>query len=610
MRIDRVQRLTMSQPDHRRRWGGRALSCRALRGLGMHRSGLRGRRAQRRAWSPAFLARLIVSVALPVLGLTACDVVDGAPPPTALVTSAGLSIASSSIEGGAHAGQGAVRIEFDRSLDLRSVGARSVRISHDGGRRVRRVRVWATDRTLFVAPAPGVKFPAGSELLLRIEGGGSPRALRAEDGTALDSRYEIRFRTRRRRHADLTAPRFVGSLPEAGARDVKPGSHVQLRFDEPLSRASVRSGAGVVLRVDGVVRPAKLRLSPDLMRLVVRPRRPFPPGANVVVDVRPGLLDLAGNPAQRALVKFSVEATRLHELQENFVTTDTSDGAATTGGWSPSDAPGYLVARAGRVRWSPTEGDDWDAEFPETDSLRFQVVFPGDSAPTGAASALRLTLRGAVPGDTLTAVAVAAGPTNLLRADPTFFGNRAASDLMLVVHPDDAFDVEVEVDDDGVAVVEIPFDVPVAVRRGESLLLEVELSVPASVRLAATEDLGGLALVEHLGGALLPAVELLVTGVPPQARSTWYDSGVVNPGWREARIVGTAASEDPGYVVEFQTAAATPDGFADADRSSDWAPALTSLPALRFVRFRVEFGGLGGTGGGPRIDRVVLPYED
>jgi hypothetical protein len=240
--------------------------------------------------------------------------------------------------------------------------------------------------------------------------------------------------------------------------------------------------------------------------------------------------------------------------------------------------------------------------------LRFQVVFPGDSSPNGKASALRLILRDAVAGDFVSAAIVSAGPTSLVRTDPTFDSNVAASDLFPVVRIDQP--LEVEADDDGVAVVEIPFDVLVAVRHGRSLLLDVELHVPPGVRLAGTDDTGGLALVEDLGIALLPAVELLVSGVSPQARSGWYDSGVEHPGWRDAVVDAASPVGAPGFLVEFQTAAATPAGRPDADRSSDWSLSLINLPSLRFVRFRVEFEGLGGTGRAPRIDRIVLPFQE
>ena len=135
----------------------------------------------------------------------------------------------------------------------------------------------------------------------------------------------------------------------------------------------------------------------------------------------------------------------------------------------------------------------------------------------------------------------------------------------------------------------------------------VEFSAP--VTLAAAPDTSGAALVDG-GPRLLPAAELLVSGGAPQARSGWYDSGTQRPEWREAIVVTAGTPGAPAFVVEFQTAAGSADGGADADRASEWSATLGDLPSLRYARFRVRFAGLGLPGRSARIDRIVLPYED
>lgn len=520
----------------------------------------------------------------------------------------GLQLVTSDVSDGVHAGRGAIRLEFDRPVDAASVGPRSVRVERPGGRRVRRVQVWSSGASVFVAPPPERAFPTDVDLRLRIEGGGSPRSLRALDGTALGAATDLTFRVLQRRRSDLEGPRLLESLPAAGATDAAPGSHVQLVFDEPLARAPVRSGEGVIVRVDGLPVPARLRLSPDLTRLVVRPRQHLPPGAHVSVEVQPSLLDLSGNPAETVQVAFRTRATRLRELSEDFVTTDMLDGAGTTGGWALPEAPGFLVARAGRLQWAPLDGGTGRAALPAAERVRFQVLFPAVDAPGGIASALRVHLTGADEGDVLPSAAVDLGVTTLFRVDPTFEANRRASDLQSFASMPES--LPVEVDEDGAPYVDVTFDAPAVLLPRTALLVDVELLLPLGVRVAASQDPGALALVENLGaGVLVPAVDLLVSGGPPQARSAWWDSGVTRPGWQKAVVSGAAtAGED--YVIEFQTAAATPDGVPDLDRASEWGPELSQQPALRFVRFRITFARLAPRGSEIRIDRVVLPYQD
>ena len=522
----------------------------------------------------------------------------------------GLRIVATDVSDGVHAGHDAIRVEFDRPIDAASVGSRSVRVERPGGGRVRRVRVWSSRSLLFVAPPPDREFPAETELTLRIEGGGSPRSLRAEDGSLLRSAAGLRFRALKRRRTDLEGPRLIASLPAAGATDAAPASQLQLVFDEPLARGPVRSGDAVVVRVDGRETPSRQRLSPDLTRLVVRPKRHLPPGAVVTIEVQSALLDLSGNPAIPTMIRFRTGATRLRELTEDFVTTDMLDPAGTTGGWGAAESPGFLVPRAGRLRRSPVDGDTWSSVLPEMARVRFQATFPNAGDGGGVASALRLYLSGAVEGDVLPAALVEVGATSLLRVDPTFDANRGASALHPVMTS--AEPLVVDSDDAGLGphYVDVPFDLPHALHPGEPVLIDVDVTLPAGIRLAAAPDSSSLALVENLGvGVLLPAAELLVSGGPPQARSAWWDSGVERPGWRTAVVEGTSAL-DEDVVVEFQTAAATEDDLPDPDRASEWGLDLAELPALRFVRFRVTFARLGVRGNAPRIDRIVLPYQD
>ncbi len=561
--------------------------------------------ARSRAPGRAFALGLCLALGLTA---TACDREYFARTDFGTAPREGLRLVASDVADGVHAGRDAVRVRFDRPVDPASVGARSVRVVRPGGRRVRRLRTWVSGAELFVAAAPGRSLPANVELTLRIEGGGSPRSLRAGDGTVLSAPIVQHFRSLERRRIDLEGPRLLASYPPDGSSDVAPGGHVQLTFDEPLARAAVRGGRAVAMRIDNRPTPARLRLSPDLTRLVVRPKRRIPPGALVSIEVLPALLDLSGNPAAQARLRFWTKATRLRELSEDFVTTEMVDPHGTTGGWATPETPGFLVARAGRLRWSPVDGEHWSRALPAVARVRIQTLFPADSAPGGVVSAVRVFLEGAREGDVIPAADVDLGPTALFRVDPTFEANRGASDLAAVARVEAP--LPVETDEFGQEYVDVPFDVPLALRAGTAALLDIDLTLPVGVSIAATPDPGALALVENLGiGDLLPATELLVSGGAPQARSSWRDSGIARPGWQTAVVSGSGA---PGAdaAVEFQTAAATVDGLPDLDRASEWASDLAQLPALRFVRFRVTFTRLGALGQAPHIDRIVLPFQE
>ncbi len=560
------------------------------------------------AWTSLPRAARVAAV-LAAFVLAACEPSTEVAPlgPAAAAQSFGLA-GTNLRDGGISAG-GALRVRFTRTLDVGSVGRRSVRVLRAGQRPIRKARAWVEGSTLVVAPPAGREFPIGEVLMLRVHGLPSPRAVRSMDGEMLSERLDLPFRAVARRRADLEGPRLVASTPSDGATGATPGSHVELRFSEPLLRGAIRRGQAVSLTVDREAVAVQTRISPDLTRIVVRPRRPLPPDADVVLSVRPTLVDTAGNPARAATIAFRTEATRLHRLTEEFITTGQSDPEGTTAGWADPRHPGYLVARAGRLVWSASEHDGHPLELRPRDELLFQVLFPADAAPSGSASGMRLWFAGATPGSEVEAVAVLAGSSPLTGADPTFDANRVAADLRDVARTTEP--LVVEITDDGLGYVDVPFQSPVRLVPGLGTLVEVRVHAGSELRLAATLDVEGLALVADAGvDRLMPAAALLVTGGAPRALSTWYDAGAPRPAWRSALVRRPPVRLDPGVMIEFQTTAAGPDGRPDVALASAWEADLSRVPGLRFVRFRVRFGGLGTGGDLPRLDTVEMPYED
>ncbi len=502
-------------------------------------------------------------------------------------------------------------VRFSRDLDPRSVGARSVRVFRTSGRPVPRLRLVSRGRELRITPAPGREFPPAELLTLRIEGGGSPRSIRAAGGELLLQRFEARFEAGPTREPDLTGASVVSTAPRDGAEDVAPGSTVEIRLSEPVARGAIASGAAVTLRVDGREEPARVGLSEDLATLVVRPRSPLPPDRAVQVEVHANLLDLAGNPLDASsprVVRFRTRATSLHEVAEDFAAPDMNDGDATTCGWDDAASPGLLVERAGRLLVPAPQTDDPPLVLGSAEP-RFQLLVPATDVADGVASGLRLRVTGVGAGPAVLRATVEAGPTALDAIEPAFLANRAAADLREIARLDAP--AHAETTDRRVAFVEIPFSEPLRLERGRGMLLDVRIALAPGVQLAAFRDSGPwhTALIEAADGPRSrPAAWLLVSGGAPQARSRWYDTGVERPGWQTASVVRGDAASTGGVAVEFQSAPGDSDGGAEAALASEWTARLEDLPAYRFVRFRVRFDAAPGVARARAIDRVVMPY--
>jgi Big-like domain-containing protein len=555
--------------------------------------------------SPVRLRALPVAGAFALLFVTlaACD-----PPPADEMllgpkTAAPFEVADA--EEGEVPADGRLDVSFTQEIDPRSIGARSVRVTRDGGRRPLRVRAWAVGRQLHVAPLPGRAFPEGEVLTLRLEGAPSPRTLRSSTGEPLHERFETRFRVGRA-SSDLVGPRLVASLPADGASDVAPGSGVELRFSEPLAGGSIVSGDAVSLLVDERPAPVRLQLSGDRTVVVLRPESPLGPGHNVVVSIRRGLVDLAGNPldaASATRIAFSTRLTSLHELAEDFADSANVDARGTSCGWDDPETPGVLVARGGSVLVGP-EPTDPLLDLGEDVSLRFQLLLSGDDVPNGLASALRIEFVSAQPGAQLRAAAIEAGATSLVQREPSFVANRGASQLRQLAHLESPLDLEFG--DGDLPYVDIPFEEPLRLEAGRAVLLDVRLDLAPGEHVAGFEDVGFAALVEGKSG-VTPVASLLVSTAAPQARSRWYDSGTAFPGWQRAILDADATGVR--LVSEFQCAPADAAGSPDASLASGWMRDLSQLPAHRFVRFRLRFEGTADNGNTARIDRLVMPYE-
>jgi len=237
--------------------------------------------------------------------------------------------------------------------------------------------------------------------------------------------------------------------------------------------------------------------------------------------------------------------------------------------------------------------------------MSFAVVVPGVDVPEGFASALRLEFGARRMRGMVRSLRARVGSYDLARPEAELWRTLEYAQLTTVV--DRTTPLDLERTGPGRAVLEVPFEQPLAVEGGGNLLLHVEIDLAAGARLAAYPDLFDRAQFEHaVDDPLMPAAYLLVAGGPPQARSLWYDSGAERPRWQRA---DTWPVHMPGVDFEFQSTGLGPDGHPDARIAGPWRPDLRDVAPRRFVRFRVRFEDPPELEGAARIDRIVMPYE-
>lgn len=543
---------------------------------------------------------------LAITALGGCD-----PPPADEVLlgperSVPFEVASTSVRDSVLPADEDLVVTFTRPIDGATLGPRSLVVSAPRRRRITASAVRIDGATLRLSSDLVRSVAAGETAELRIEGGASPASVRAADGSALREKFVLAFRVEDGARTDLAGPVLVASRPTDGADDISPGSLVELRFSEPVAA----DADSFTLREDGRERRARVRVSADRRRLLLRPERPLSPGAAVTVEIHRSLTDDAGNPlASRSprRVAFRVRPSTLREIEEDFVSDEFADRSATGCAWGEIETPGVLVARLGT-----TPLPCFDAE-PTTDlgnheTIRFQIRVRGDEVPGGLASALRLRFSRAGSAGPLRGARIEAGPADEDVLDPWFEGNRSHARLRVVA--DDAARSPWEPDETGGAVTDIAFEEPIALVPGEPLLLDVALDLEPGARLAASPDTSERALVrDGPRERLVPAAALLVSGADPSARSLWYDAGIDAPKWRTARV--DMAEEIPGIrvAVSYQAAPADAQGLPDAAMASSWESDLEHVPPWRFVRFRVRFEGTAWDARVPRVDRIAMPFD-
>jgi hypothetical protein len=446
----------------------------------------------------------------------------------------------------------------------------------------------------------------GGSVEVRVEGGSSPCALRAAGGEVLAERFVLVFRVAGQPGADLSGPVLVASRPAAGTPDAAPGASVELRFSEPV----VVGSDAVTLRVDGVARPAIVRASADRRRVVVRPEVPFAPGASVALDLHRCLTDDVGNPlaaGSPSEVTFRVRQSPLHEIEEEFASDEFLDRTATDCAWGEVGAPGVLVPRCGATPL-PAHDAEPTTDLGDRDAVRFQVLVRGDEVRGGVASGLRLRFAQATGDAPLLSAWVEGGPTQADVLAPSFQSNR--DDAAVAVLAAHGGDLAWEPAGVAGATVDVPFELPLFLVPGQSVLLDVTLTIAPGARLAAAPDRELRTLVRGAGRErLAPSAALLVSGSAPAARSLWYDAGVDSPQWRPATIEWAGPDGRTGLAVaEFQAAPSDGAGHPVPELASPWEPDLDRLPSWRFVRFRLRFGDV-PSDGAPAVERVVLPFE-
>ncbi|MCG3135306.1 MAG: hypothetical protein HMLKMBBP_02887 [Planctomycetes bacterium] len=534
-----------------------------------------------------------------------CDRVPsgGARSGAAVEDAAALAIVSTSFDGGVAAPDGPLEITFDDALPANGPAAGAVRLEDAATRRAIAFDASAEGRVLRVTPDLGVRGAAVRDMRIVVEGGSSPRALVSAAGRRLARRLDATIRIDGPAR-DLEGPALVATRPADGATDASPGGAVELRFSEPLAEAP---SDAVTLTADGARADVHARLSSDRRTLVVRPRQPLPSGARIDVRVSPWVTDRAGNPldaASRSGISYSTRQSRVREIVEEFASDEMADPCGTDSAWAQPCGPGLLVARAGTR--CAIRASDHPLDLGERSVVRFQVLAPA-AADGALASALRLRFARCGDAQPVRAASVEIGAFPHDGLLPSFEANRRAAAPAVVA---DAVAPRTWTPDaSGGAWVDVPFDFPLLLQPGRTVLLDVMLRLDPSARLAARLDDPAEALVEGGGRPRLrPAAALVVAGGAPSALSHWYDAGTDRLRWTASDAAFVPADRASRAAIEFQACPADAAGAPDETVATPWEPDVALLPGYRFVRFRVRFTAPGDAQDGPALDRVTMRF--
>jgi hypothetical protein len=525
---------------------------------------------------------------------------------------------------------GEVVLAFSRALDPRAARD-AVRVEDETrGRAPVPVDVEVRGRDLVLRPRRGAgDWRPGAILAVRVAGLPSLAALRSEGGETLPEDAEVRVLVRAPRRTDRVAPVLTGSEPAEGASGVDPAAPVVLRFSEPMdarafsaasrSQGSTGEVASPVL-VTAAGSPVACRAWLDRSRteLTVLPEIPFPPGADVEIEITDRVRDANGNrlgPSSTRRLSFSTAevaaADGAGRLVEAFEDRDRLDPLGTTVRWDDPAARGVLAGVVEPVALevgAAEPGESIDAALlldPRGGSLRL-LLTPADlgGEPRVLKGLQVFAAPGSAPGEILepaVRLAPAAGivPPDLADADDLPW--QTATEALrgaTARGAEGAFS--------------LPFRHPVAWTGTGAMLVEVSwrgIAGRVILRAARHEDFRCATTAAGLEPALLrtaPVLRVETVGERAVARSRWMDAG--RPAsWLEPRV--RPAPDASRAVIQVQGAPSLPRGAApDPGRATPWTQDPSALEGMQWIRFRVLFPD--GEPGSPpaAIDEIAMPF--
>jgi hypothetical protein len=92
------------------------------------------------------------------------------------------------------------------------------------------------------------------------------------------------------------------------------------------------------------------------------------------------------------------------------------------------------------------------------------------------------------------------------------------------------------------------------------------------------------------------------------AQSLWYVTESNDPTYLESVVSPTEQPPGTETVVEYQGAHDDGTGLPDAATYTTWTQDITDLDGFQMLRFRVRFTANLGTGIGPALEEIVIPY--
>jgi hypothetical protein len=548
-----------------------------------------------------------------------------------------------------------LRIVFTRNVDADSVNDRTIligvpssgglflaaegRFEVDGNEVLFDPTVTATG-----APHP-LGFDAGLEYSVTVRGVPDAKAVRSDIGKPVLTEYVAKFTTSDSYLPDFDQPRIEAVEPQPDEGGVDSKADITVTFSEPMNPESFANDTTFrVVNLDrgGQAVFGTLRYGADARSVTFRPTFGYGKGpARIHVTLTADATDLAGNaisnPREWVFTsEFDPSAINEGLLTETFESNDfedtefTPEGAAGRAKWNPATDPGRLVATFGTSSivmpfttggiWNsiPLSGGSWN-------STKCQFWYKASElGSAGTVSGLKFwPSTTSSPGAVLSNFTVKIGHTtqqsglltssfaaNFDQGSPATVVNGVSWTLPATMSSTaptalPAFQSSFGFDGQSNVVIEVS---KASISGGTQSWQT--LSLDANRRRAWSTTTNGGQNATAPSGSDTRAYRWTVDfrTETSQARSRWYRTESAAPTFLEPIV--NPVENPAGTEAVIRYAGARDDGTGNPDPATATALVddISELDGYEYIRFRVSFTSNLGTGVGPKLYEVILPY--